>query len=524
MKWPQRLDVSREELQELLACARQSLEPKHYLLLQRIVETLLFLSRALEDKSVSLKRLMRMVFGHRTEKTEQVLPQTSASEPCADRASQPGEVACAAPQKKVRKGHGRNGASKYTAAERIPVPHETLVSGVRCPHCEKGRVYSLSAPAVVVRVVGQAPLNARVYKMEKLRCNLCGEVFTAEVPEEARGKKYDEAAGSMIALLKYGTGVPFHRLERLQESLGIPLPASTQWEIVDEVEKQVVAAGDELLRQGAQGELFHNDDTVSRILALVNADASPRQNENLPQEPGEKTQTRSGLFTTAIISEFEGHRIALFRTGRNHAGENLAEVLARREAGRPAPIQMCDGLSRNVPKEFETLLANCLAHGRRQFVEVADNFPQECGYLLEALGQVYGHEATCKQRNLSPDERLRFHQQHSAPVMQEIHRWQPLTLFLRKAGAPLDNNLCERALKKAILHRKNSYFFKTQRGAQVGDSFMSLIHTCALNGANAFDYLTELQKNAERMRHNPEAWMPWNYRQNLSSDDQAVQK
>jgi hypothetical protein len=77
MKWPQRLDVSREELQELLACARQSLEPKHYLLLQRIVETLLFLSRAREDKSVSLKRLLRMVFGHRTEKTEQVLPQTS---------------------------------------------------------------------------------------------------------------------------------------------------------------------------------------------------------------------------------------------------------------------------------------------------------------------------------------------------------------------------------------------------------------------------------------------------------------
>ena len=207
---------------------------------------------------------------------------------------------------------------------------------------------------------------------------------------------------------------------------------------------------------------------------------------------------------------------------------------------------MCDALSRNVPKlpaGVEILLANCLAHGRRQFVEVAANFPEQCRYVLEMLGQVYGHDAEARERGLTPKERLRFHQERSGPVMGQLYEWlegqfaerktepnsglgkaityllnhwEKLTLFLRKAGAPLDNNIVERALKMAIRHRKNSLFYKTRKGAAMGDLFMSLIHTCELNGVNPFDYLTELQRHAEEMKQNPAAWMPWNYQRNLT--------
>ena len=93
---------------------------------------------------------------------------------------------------------------------------------------------------------------------------------------------------------------------------------------------------------------------------------------------------------------------------------------------------------------------------------------------------------------------------------------EKLTLFLRVAGAPIDNHIVERALKKAILHRENSLFYKTRKGAQRGDLFMSLMHTCELNGANAFDYLTELQRHAEDLKQNPSEWMPWNYRETLA--------
>ena len=352
----------------------------------------------------------------------------------------------------------------------------------------------------------------------------------------------------MIALLKYGTGVPFHRLGQLQDSLGIPLPASTQWEIAEGVANKVYLAFEELIRQGAQGEIVHNDDTTARILALMKQPAQPQEAENPQDSPAETdAKSRTGLFTTAIVSRFDGHSMALFFTGREHAGENLAKVLARRDPERSPPIQMCDALSRNDPKGVKTFLAHCLAHGRRKFVDVAENFPQECRYLLETLRQVYHHEAICKEQNLSPPERLQFHQEHSGPLMEELHQWlkaqfdqklvepnsglgqaisymlkhwEPLTLFLRKAGAPLDNNLCERALKKVILHRKNAYFFQTEHGAYIGDLFLSLIHTCQLGGANPFDYLTQLQKHSAQLRQNPGAWMPWNYRQTLNAQGQ----
>jgi hypothetical protein len=98
-----------------------------------------------------------------------------------------------------------------------------------------------------------------------------------------------------------------------------------------------------------------------------------------------------------------------------------------------------------------------------------------------------------------------------------LKRWDALTLFLRVPGAPLDNNLCERALKQAIVHRKNSLFYKTENGAHVGDVFMSLIHTAQLCGANPFDYLTAIQRRADDVAKNPADWMPWNYEAALVS-------
>ena len=96
-----------------------------------------------------------------------------------------------------------------------------------------------------------------------------------------------------------------------------------------------------------------------------------------------------------------------------------------------------------------------------------------------------------------------------------MNHWKELTLFLRQPRAPLDNNVCERGLKKVILHRKNALFYKTQNGADVGDLFMSLIHTCELHGANPFAYLTELQKHPGELSRSPQAWMPWGYRETL---------
>jgi transposase len=508
------------------------------------------LTELLKDKNTSLARLRKLLFGLQTEKTKAVLGDDEDSQsppPQAVPASTPETEAVSATdaEKSPPKGHGRNGADAYTGAEKVVVRHESLQPGDPCPKCEQGTVYETGRPGVLVRLVGQSPIQAKIYELQKLRCNLCGVVFTAQSPQGIGAEKYDATVGSMIGMLKYGMGMSFNREENLQDSLGIPLPASTQWDIVHMKAEQIEPAFEELVRQAADGDVLHNDDTTVKILEMMGKRAKQQVlmgDAANDSETAEKKPERRGMFTSGIVSLREGRKIALFLSGRKHAGENLRDVLSQRAETLSAPIQMCDTLTRNLPGELKTIVAHCMAHGRRRFVEVADRFPDECRHVLESLAVIYHNDAIARERKLSPSARRHFHQAESGPTMESLHiwlgrqledrlvepnsslgeaisymlkHWERLTLFLRVPGAPLDNNVCERALKRAILHRKNALFYKTRHGAHVGDLFMSLIHTCVLCGGNPFDYLTELERHAGELSSNPQDWMPWNYRQTL---------
>lgn len=536
MKAPgtERIDLSMEELEGIIERAGSSpLTEEEQKKLRAALQTLEFVTRELEDKRGSIRRLRKVLFGAKTEKTDEVLGVEERAEEAAESSSEvAGSEEELGERENDKKGHGRNGAEKYEGAERISVHHDTLKAGDRCPECEKGKVYRLKTPKTLVRIVGQPPLKATVCECERLRCNLCGTVFTAKAPAGLAEEKYDATAASMIALLKYGSGLPFNRLQGLEGNLGIPLPASTQWDIVYRSARLIEPVYAELILQAAQGEVLHNDDTTMRILELMGKRIEKR----------EEKPERTGIFTSGVVSVGEGRRIALFFTGQKHAGENLHAVLSRRAAGLRPPIQMCDALAQNIPAEFKVILANCLAHARRRFVDVVENFPEECRYVLETLRDVYRNDAAARRRKMSPQERLEFHQARSGSLMADLEtwlteqlqerkvepnsplgeaisymlsHWKELTLFLREPGAPLDNNVCERGLKKAILHRKNAYFYRSERGARVGDLFMSLIHTSELSGVSPFEYLTELQRSAERVKERPAEWMPWNYRSHL---------
>lgn len=484
-------------------CARidaNSLSEEDGTLIKAAIRDYLRLGQAFTEKSDSVHRLLKMIFGT-TEKASRITPE-------------------AKPKGAKPRGHGRNGAVSYTGGRKATVPHTLLKSGDTCPGCEKGKVYP-TAPGVTVRITGDAPLAATSFECEKLRCSLCGEVFTAKLPDETGSKKYHATAGAMIALLKYGTGVPFNRLEQLQESMGVPLPASTQWDIVEKTAMPAHPVYKELIRQAAQGELIHLDDTTMKILLAVH-----------------EKEGRSGTFTTGMLSLTDERKIALFFTGQKHAGENLTDLLVQRHPDRGPPIQMADALSRNVSGEFATLLANCLTHARRNFVDVAQSFPEECRQVIELLAGVYKNDDYAKERCMSPGEQLIYHQAESGPLMEDLHKWMgvqfeeknvepnsglgkafsymlnhwgPLTLFLRVPGTPLDNNICEQMLKKAILNRKNSLFYRTLHGAYIGDLFMSLIQTCRLSKVNPFDYLVALQTNSAEVFKTPYRWLPWNY-------------
>jgi len=544
MKEPELVTATQEELDEILLRARPALSDQQYRLLEGVLATFVYVMLKLQNAKTSIKRFQRMLFGHRTEHKrnvlEHVVAQDAHGQDAAGAGAEVAQVVVPVPKPRLP-GHGRNAAQAYSGAPIVECDHPDLEPGDRCPQCDKGRVYD-SPPRSIVKVVGQAPLGATVYKLQRLRCRLCDTVFTAPLPAAvASCPKYDSSSASMIALLRYGHGLPNFRLEGLQASLYIPLPDATQWDIVSKAAPSPRAVFEELIRQAAQAPLLHSDDTPMKVLSLM------RERERAEAggvKPAAKAINTSGIVAVLPDNANGQRKVVLFFTGHAHAGKNMERVLAHRAQELAPAIQMCDALAANVAGEFKTVLANCLTHGRRQVADVAEQFPEAARHVIEALAEVYKHDATCRTDGLSAEQRLSFHQQHSRPVMDELARWMAeqfdkrlvepnsglgkalrylirhwdeLTLFLREAGAPLDNNLCEQILKRAILHRKGSLFYKTVRGAQVGDIYMSLIHTCRLCDVNPFDYLNALQQRAQEVIDAPARWLPWNFREQLAA-------
>lgn len=363
-------EIQMEAIEALLERTEQRLEPEDHRMVKELVESLLHLMKMVRARGTTIARLRRLVGMASSEKTADVLgsragepgpsagrhadpagpaqatgeaPATSAAAPPPDTSGAEATPAAAgeAPKKK-RKGHGRVAETAYPDAEHRPVWHDSLLVGEPCPACLRGKLYRLKVPARFLRIVGQAPLKALCWDCDRLRCSACGDVFTAPAPQEALGPKYDETAAAMMALMRYRVGVPLNRLDHLQRDLDTPVPKSTQWEVVDDRVADVEPVYSELLRLGAQGSILHNDDTFNRILEFMGKRRLELLDAGKLQDP-----ERTGLFTTAIVSITASGPIAIFFTGRHHAGENFAELLAERAESAARPLLMSDALERN---------------------------------------------------------------------------------------------------------------------------------------------------------------------------------
>lgn len=524
------------EIEHLIEQVRgANLEPASKDKIERLLRTVLTLVELLGRRNTSIKRLREMIFGRRTEKAQgkKAEDREKKSDSGADEKESPKaeagregrreENSIEREERPRLKGHGRRAASAYSGARKIDCRHGQLKAGDICPMplCG-GRLYDLDQPRVLLQFTGNPLITATNYEREVLRCAKCQERQVAPLPEGVKEERYDATCDATIAVMRYGGGLPWHRQAGLQAMAGVPLSASTMWERCEATADAALGVYLQLLRQAASGEVIHTDDTRVRILSCLQEDR---------KEKGRATQT-SGMVVKA--GEW---RIALYLSGRRHAGENLAELLEKRAEGLAPPIQMSDALSANTSVEKDVMSAYCLAHARRGVFELREIYEAECEVVLRAVGKVYQHEK--EAAGLSASERLAYHREKSGPVMKELKEWMEeqfsarkvepnsslgkalfywlkhwdrLTLWLREVGAPLDNNESERALKQFILMRKNSLFFKTEHGAAVGDILASLIQTCRLNGVNAWDYLVTIIRNRSEARRNPHLYLPWNYK------------
>jgi hypothetical protein len=321
--------------------------------------------------------------------------------------------------------------------------------------------------------------------------------------------------------------------------VGVPVADATLWDQAERVADCAWPIFDQLQYQAAQSEVIFQDDTSVRILALMKEN---RQAAKTPAGPGEAAP-RVGMYTTGLVARAGARTIVLYLSGRNHAGENLAAVLARREPGLAPPIVMSDALSANtLADESGVIRCHCLAHGYRQFDDIEDVFPLECLRVLDDLAAVFEHEAVTQAQPMSGAQRLAYHQAQSGPILTALktwleqqvserlvepssslgkafsyllNRWESLTRFLSVPNAPLDSNTVERALKLMIRQRKNSLFFASAHSAYVASLISSVVATCAEAKVNALSYLVALQEHRSQEFRNPAAWLPWNYTEQL---------
>ena len=238
-------------------------------------------------------------------------------------------------------------------------------------------------------------------------------------------------------------------------------------------------------------------------------------------------------------------KIYLYRIGSQHAGENMEDLLSKRPKAMKPPMQMSDALAANTDHTFDTIVAYCLQHARGNFVDVETSFPVECNKVLKIFAAVFKNERLVKEQKLDKKARLKFHQQHSAGLMEDLFaylrklldhqlvettsgmakaarymlkREAELTRFLTIPGAPLDSNAIERGLKHAVLSRKASMFYRNEVTAYNAGILMSLAATAVHADLNPLHYYTALLENEARVRANPQDWLPWRYQEQLPGD------
>jgi transposase len=541
-------EKSKEELDEIIRVIGASSLPqpiKDFII--KCIEMALWFPPMLQKKTISLHRLRTMLFGKghtfkkkskvQVDEAENKAPKENSgllttTETIEHIVNVPTVETGTTKTKEKKPGHGRLSHTAYEPNTETTLKIVGFKRGDFCPQRCGGRLYDYNPkkPRVLIRIKGRNFADIHKYTVERLRCNLCHYLIQADVPNEVGDAKYDASFKSWLALQKYCVAVPFYRQETFQMMLNFPMPDATQWDLVEQVAGCCYGIFNVLKMCAANGKRIHNDDTSLRIQQII------RELKNNPDAE------RRGMFTSGFIAEYEGHRIALFLNGTQHAGENLGDILKKRDKEKPPIIQMCDALSCNIAKGVETIIANCLSHGFRKFQELVDYFPTPCITIMKLLSQVYKEDE--KTKGMSDDERLQHHKQHSQPVMEMLHtylqalfderlvepnselgkaihymqkHWHKLTRFLSVSGAPLCNNVLERALKIAIRNRKAAFFYRTVYSANIGGMLTSLIYTCYLANENPHLYLTTLQGHSADVQKNPHEWLPWNYKDTLKA-------
>jgi hypothetical protein len=526
-------------LDKLRNRGKASLDDGDYDALLGVVETWAHLTELAASESASISEVRRLL-GIRPRARPDAAEAPGANASAAE--NEDAHTQEPTPEKEKRRSkHGRRDGSTMAKLNEAHHTHTMLNAGDVCPDCARGRLYKYR-PSVFTTISGQAPLVATRHTLDALQCNGCKQVFRAPLPEAfeddgVSGKTlYSYSAVAMVAIYRCFAGMPMHRQQSLQKTLGVHVPDASIWDMCERLADVLRPVRRYLATRAAQARLFYGDDTGATILDERKAIKARRSD-------GEKVE-RTGCHTTCVIAITDDeHAVVLFATGLHHTGEVMDAVLTEREPGAAAPIFMGDCVASNTVSEAVVLYAGCNAHAVRRFKELLERYPEQAGYALERYGAIYDNEAHCSTVGLSGEARRDYHQRHSRGLLREIaehghelmeqrlvepnsdvgeaygyviNNERRLSAFARHPFAPLDNNACERTLRLCVQLRESARFFRNSVGASVADTLLTVGGTAKAEDRNLFDYFVAVQRHAEDVRAHPELWLPWCYEQRVA--------
>lgn len=439
---------------------------------------------------------------------------------------------------KKRKLNGEGASKTFT--------HSLSEQQSTCPCCQ-GKMHKTYTMSKTI-VVSVPTLETEVHEIEQARCLECETKVTAAAPERLNQciGRFHHSAIAALAAMRYQFGMPSLRLETFTSYVGLSIPDSTQWMIFELASNKLLKFYQFLAKEAAIGKVQHVDDTSALIIDL--AKRIEQEKINALKDGRDPKKIRSGIHTTSLVSRLPDGDICFYSSGLHHAGEIVGKLLGNRDSSiADEVILMSDALSHNKSKlktvDVVVNLALCNAHARRNFYELKDDFQKQIDWLLLMYAEVFKNDR--KSKNMTPNERLVFHQNYSLPIMNDMKRklsddldihkvvepnsrlgvaykyfinhFDELCAFARFENAPVTNNLCERILKAAIRHRRNSLFFKNTLGALVADIFMSILITAHHNKVNPIQYLTDLLNYSEKVNLAPRDWLPWNYKNTVEA-------
>lgn len=528
-KKPEHIKVDQKELAVILETVKPHLTTAQYKILESAIKMLSWLLLMVRDKSFSIKRLSRMIFGKTTESSKNLKNRLKDDDsdkepPSSDNGNSLDETTLDCdetssakesenttsvnttaesaekkttseedspqpnPEKKEKKkNHGHRSLNDYKEISNIThILHNDLKPGERCLECGLGYLYNYE-PQLILTIHGQPPLRGTIWSAQGLRCSACMKIFRANFPKEVITQpKADFAAKALVCISKYQLGTPLYRLEAWQKLQHLPISDSEMWEWTESVALILQPLHQTLVKIAASSNLIHNDDTTAKVLDLMaeNLVIKKEQEEQAKKGKNNKNQRRVGIYTTAMLAKQDDHEIAIYVTGRQNAGENLDDLLDNRPKDLKRPVQACDASSQNKPEKHETNMAKCFNHARHNFCEILECWPKECLTIIELMNVIFMNDRETKK--MSPEERQKYHEKNSTPIMEKIKTYSN-NLLTNKEVEPNCN------LGKAIAYLNNhweglSFFLKNGEAPLSNNDCERTIKSYVLIRKNSYFY------------------------------------